>query len=85
MAISAEHDIGCGDCHLGKKKLSPIGLTSQKMFKLAKQLDVECTECHLERTKFKTLTPTGIQYKDERDRQRLTSHPKDAGVKAQKP
>ena len=64
MALSAEHNVACGECHLGKKALSPLGKQSQQMMTLSERLGVECTECHVERARFKKLTPKGLEHKE---------------------
>ena len=63
MAISAEHDVACKECHLGKKALSELGKTAQKMWLLSIQKGVSCEHCHKPKTKFKVLTSTGKNFK----------------------
>ena len=63
MAISAEHDVACKDCHLGKKVLSELGKTAQKMWQLSIQKEVSCEHCHKPQSKFKALTRAGKAFK----------------------
>ena len=63
MAISAEHNVACKDCHLGKKALSELGKTAQKMWLLSIRKGVSCEHCHKPKTKFKVLTSAGSDFK----------------------
>ena len=63
MALSAENDVACKDCHRGKKELSAMGHISKRMQKISKQEGVSCRACHQEMSKFKSLTQRGEQYK----------------------
>ena len=65
MVMSAEHDVQCGECHVGKKALTPLGLQAAKMIKVSQQLKVECNHCHVQQNKFKVLTPHGEVYRAE--------------------
>ncbi|MGK0362161.1 MAG: nitrate/TMAO reductase-like tetraheme cytochrome c subunit [Bradymonadia bacterium] len=67
MAISAEHDVACADCHAGKVEMTALGKTSQTMWALARSKRVDCGHCHLPKAKFKTLNKTGEAWK--------TAHP----------
>jgi hypothetical protein len=62
MALSAEHDLRCDDCHAGKKVLTETGIQARKMKKVSKDLGVECTHCHVPSKKFKILTTDGEKY-----------------------
>lgn len=62
MALSAEHDLRCADCHAGKKALTETGIQARKMRKVSQDLGVECTHCHVPSQKFKVLTSDGEIY-----------------------
>lgn len=63
MALSAEHDVACADCHQGKTELSPLGKTARNMWRLAHEKKVECSHCHTPGKRFKALTAAGETYK----------------------
>ncbi|MGB0645559.1 MAG: hypothetical protein ACPGQS_00215 [Bradymonadia bacterium] len=62
MALSAEHSIRCDDCHAGKEKLTDIGHKAHEMMRLSKEMGVTCEHCHIPASKFKSLTPSGLDY-----------------------
>lgn len=63
MALSAEHDVACSDCHAGKVDMTPLGDTSRTMWALAHSKKVDCSHCHLPKAKFKTLNDAGKAWK----------------------
>ena len=63
MALSFEHDVPCADCHAGKRDLTKLGETAQKMWKLAHREKVFCDHCHKPHTRFETLTADGEAFK----------------------
>ena len=63
MALSAEHDVACKDCHLGKKALSRLGNIAKRMETISRQEKAECNDCHVQKAKFKSLTTRGNVYK----------------------
>ena len=64
MALSAEHNLRCDECHNGKKSLTETGLQAQKMQTVSKNLGVECTHCHVPKKKFQLLTLEGEKYNE---------------------
>ncbi len=62
MALSAEHNLRCDDCHAGKTALTDTGEQAKKMKKVSLDLGVACTHCHVPSQKFKVLTSNGEQY-----------------------
>jgi nitrate/TMAO reductase-like tetraheme cytochrome c subunit len=63
MALSAEHDVPCADCHAGKTELTALGEKARPMFALARKKVVDCGHCHVPQKKFKALTPEGEAHK----------------------
>ena len=59
MALSAENDVTCADCHAGKLEMTELGETSRNMWALARSKAVDCGHCHLPKAKFKTLNAQG--------------------------
>lgn len=59
MAISAENDVACADCHMGKVEMTPLGEKSRVMWALARSKAVDCAHCHLPKARFKTLNQAG--------------------------
>lgn len=62
MALSAEHDLRCDECHAGKKALTETGKQARKMKQVSQDLGVQCTHCHIPLQKFKLLTSEGEIY-----------------------
>ena len=59
MAISAEHGVGCGECHLGERGLSELGARSLLMWRYTYEAGLDCADCHPQGERFKALTPRG--------------------------
>lgn len=59
MAISAEYQVACSDCHSGKVDMTPMGQIAQKMWALAHKKKVECRHCHEAGAGFLNLTDAG--------------------------
>lgn len=59
MALSAEHDVACAECHAGKAELTELGKAAQPMFALAREQVVDCGHCHVPHKRFKALTAAG--------------------------
>lgn len=59
MAISAEHDVACADCHGGRDTLTDMGRTAQAMWALSHEQKADCGTCHVKRSRFAELTPEG--------------------------
>ena len=62
MAISAEYQVACSDCHSGKVKMTPMGEIAMNMWKLAHEKKVECKHCHQPGNGFLNLTPEGRSF-----------------------
>lgn len=65
MALSKEHGVACGDCHLGKSEMSDLGKKAQEMWALSHERGVFCESCHTPGTRFKELTEAGKKYDAE--------------------
>lgn len=65
MAMSAEHDVSCADCHAGKRELTEMGETAQHMWRLVQKKKVFCEHCHTPHKRFAELTPAGKAFKAE--------------------
>ena len=65
MAMSAEHDVTCADCHAGKRELTEMGETAQHMWRLVQKKKVFCEHCHTPHKRFAELTPEGKAFKAE--------------------
>lgn len=59
MAISAEQDLSCADCHIGQKGLTELGAKSLIQWRWAFKQGRNCSECHQAQHKFKKLTAKG--------------------------
>lgn len=59
MALSAEHDVKCGDCHSGRETLTEMGEASVAMFELSRKKQVSCEHCHPIGKRFETLNVEG--------------------------
>ena len=62
MAISAEYQVACSDCHSGKVKMTPMGEIAMNMWKLAHEKKVECNHCHQPGNGFLNLTQEGRSF-----------------------
>lgn len=65
MALSAENDVTCEDCHDGRDKFTKMGEEAHHMWDLAHEKKVFCDDCHEPRTKFEKLTANGKKFHDE--------------------
>ena len=59
MAISAEQDVSCKDCHIGQRALNELGAKSLIQWRYAVEQQKDCTDCHEAKGKFKRLTVEG--------------------------
>ena len=59
MAISAEQDLSCKDCHVGKRALNDLGAKSLIQWRYAVAQQKDCRDCHEAKGKFKRLTVEG--------------------------
>ena len=61
MAVSAEQNVACSDCHLGRRGLSELGAKSLIQWRFAVREGLDCQTCHAPGGKFKKLTERGEQ------------------------
>lgn len=59
MAISAEQDVTCADCHIGRRGLTELGAKSLVQWRYAQEHHLDCRDCHKPKGRFKTLTKRG--------------------------
>jgi len=50
MALSAENDVGCHDCHAGRGAFTELGRKAKPMWKLVHHKKVFCDHCHIKQT-----------------------------------
>lgn len=66
MAVAAEHDVECKDCHAGKDKMTELGDKTVKWYDTSRELKLLCEDCHQpNKSKFADLTDKGKAYKNE--------------------
>ena len=65
MALSAEHDVTCNECHAGKREMTKLGESARHMWKLVHKKKVFCEHCHTPHTRFAELTEAGLLFKAE--------------------
>ena len=61
MAVSAEQNVACSDCHLGRRGLSELGAKSLIQWRFTVREGLDCRTCHAPGGKFKKLTERGEQ------------------------
>ena len=59
MAISAEQDVTCADCHRGRRGLTELGAKSLVQWRYAQENHLDCRDCHTPKGRFKTLNKRG--------------------------
>ena len=59
MALSAEHNVTCADCHAGKDTLTEMGRLAQPMWALSAERKTFCGECHVKHKRFSSITQKG--------------------------
>lgn len=59
MAMSAEQDLSCKDCHIGQRALNELGAKSLIQWRYAVDHQKDCRDCHEAKGKFKRLTAEG--------------------------
>jgi nitrate/TMAO reductase-like tetraheme cytochrome c subunit len=59
MAISAEQDVTCADCHIGRRGLTVLGAKSLIQWRYAQENGLDCRDCHTPNGQFRTLTKQG--------------------------
>ena len=75
MALSAENDVECKDCHDGRDKLTKMGDEAHEMWELSHEKKVFCDDCHEPKTKFEKLTANGKKQKEEWDAKKKSAAP----------
>jgi RNase P subunit RPR2 len=65
MALSAENDVTCQDCHDGRDKFTKMGEDAKHMWALSVDKKMFCDDCHQPQTKFEKLTEKGKKFHDE--------------------
>ncbi len=59
MALSAEHNVACADCHNGREGLTHFGKEAEEMFELSRREGVYCEHCHVKGKRFEVLNDAG--------------------------
>ena len=59
MAISAEQNVTCADCHIGRRGLTALGAKSLIQWRYAQENGLDCRDCHTPKGQFRTLTKQG--------------------------
>lgn len=73
MALSAEHDVGCADCHGGRTSFTKMGKAAKDMFELSRRKQVFCEHCHVKKKQFEELTKAGKKQEADWKREREAS------------
>ena len=62
MAWSAEQNVRCSGCHVGKEKLSVLGEKAKTMMKISETEAKDCRNCHESGARYRKLTQAGTDY-----------------------
>ena len=62
MAWSAEQNVRCADCHLGKTQLSTLGEKSKTMMQIAETEGKDCQSCHEPGARYRKVNQAGRDY-----------------------
>lgn len=65
LALSAEHQVGCDDCHSGKVEYTELGVVAGAMWQISREQKVFCDHCHVKGARFEKLTKEGDAFQPE--------------------